>query len=303
MKHLLFETGGRPLNNDDFTVLQDEIYYAINGQFLGLPACVVAGCDVSPSGSTFNIGAGLVYLDGEIRHFAGVSGVTLPQELYSDAFTTTELRAYQTGGSKNTMGEAVVLARSLDASKQVDKVVVQPEGVLRVAKAREAQFRGSFELRMLGGYTAANFDATGRGKYGTTDYGWAMANGKNGTVAMGGRVPVGVDLGTADYGAPGKVGGNKSIKLTVGQLAPHGHVLDEAGAHQHALPSRGDYGGPNNAPNVARASSPSADDGTGSLKTKSAGTHTHTVESTGDGDDIDVRQPYASFLFAQWVGF
>lgn len=302
MKHLLFETGGRPLNNDDFVTFQDEIYYAVNGQFLGLPACVVQGCDVTPASTgKHNISAGLVYIEGEIRRFEGVSEVTLPQELYCGPFETTELRAYQTGGSKATMGEAVVLCRPYSATTPGWKVIVQPEGVLRAAKAREALFRAPCEIGMVADFPA-EYDTTGKGKYGTNAYGWALCNGQNNTPNMAGRFPVGFDGSNAapDYNATRKVGGLKEVALTEDQNGPHAHSMDAAGAHTHSfnnwqLNKKADRGDQEWVPDPGIRNN--------NFNTASAGNHSHVINQSGQGTPHENRPPYMVLAFRMWVGF
>jgi microcystin-dependent protein len=303
MKHTLYKDGGRPLNNDDFVTMQDEIYYAINGQLLGLPACVVCGCDVTAaSGGNYDVASGLVYLDGEIRRFEGVSDVALPLELYTGPFTITELRAYQTGGSKETMGEALVLSRPFDAANPGDKVLVKAEGVLRVSKAREALFRQVNEIGMVADFPP-EWDSTGRGKYGTNSFGWALCNGNNGTPNMGGRFPVGFSsdgaLGT-DYNATRKMGGLKEVQLTVEQMPYHTHTEQQAGSHSHSYVD------------TFPAEESTVDAGNNKRRTKletqvrqteSTGWHTHAIDPTGDDRPHENRPPYLVLAFRMWVGF
>ena len=297
MKHLLFDNGGRPLNNDDFVTLQDEIYYAVNGQLLGLPACVVSGCDVTSNGNNaYNISHGLVYVEGEIRRFEGVTDVALPQELYAGPFETTETRAYQTGGSKATMGEAVVLARPYDAATPGWKVLVKPEGVLRVAKAREGLFREVGEGGFLFDIDTKLYDNTGRGLYGTKAYGWQLANGKGSAPDMQGRFPVGVG-GAGDYSAPRKTGGAEKVALSADQNGRHTHSMESGGEHQHGVPTRAGDG--NN--NIGRRGNDTTNDG--QLKTDRAGSHTHTINESGAGAAHENRPPYLAVAFRMWVGF
>jgi len=250
------------------------------------------------AGGTYDIAAGLVYLDGEIRRFEGVTGVTLPQELYSDAFTTTELRAYQVGGSKATMGEAVVLARPYDAALAVDKVRVEPEGVLRLTKAREAVFREVGEGGFLFDFSANDYDTSGRGKYGTKAYGWAQIP------AMGGRVAVGYDSTQADYNATRKVGGVKEVRLTADQNGAHAHNMQQAGEHDHGMNNAAsNNNGTTGFGDTYAKSFGNAGNLDQNRRTSRAGNHAHTIDSSGLGDAHENRQPYMTVLYRIWIGF
>ena len=298
MKHLLFDNGGRPLNNDDFVTFQDEIYHAVNGQFLGLPACVVAGCDVSQSTVTtgnFDIAPGLVFIDGEVRKFAGVTDVVMPQELVSDAFTTTELRAYQTGGSKGTMGEAVVIARAYNQASTDDKVKVTEDGVLTVGKAREGLFRQGAEIGMMADFPS-EYDATGRGKYGTNSFGWALCNGQNNTPNMAGNFVAGYGSGQGnEYEATRRTGGAKEVELTADQNGQHSHTMQQAGQHSHTI------GLASNANDGSQAQKGNGTVRTGN--TSQAGNHSHTIDSSGLGQAHENRPPFVVLAFRMWVGF
>lgn len=95
MKRIHIAAGGRPLSNDDIQILQEEVYKAVEQQYDGLGAFIVSGCAVS--GTT--IDAGLVYLDGKILPFPGVSNVTFPAYIKQAAVQDLDVVAYETGGS------------------------------------------------------------------------------------------------------------------------------------------------------------------------------------------------------------
>jgi microcystin-dependent protein len=301
MKNLLFDNGGRPLNLDDFTILQDEIYYAIDGQFLGLPACVIAGCDVLVNaGGGYDITAGLVYVDGATRRFEGAASVSLPAELASGPFTVTETRAYQTGGSKQTMGEAVVVVQALGTTVGAERVVVQPEGVLRVSKAREALIRELGDVKMMAKFTGNNYDTAGRGKYGTNAYGWAMV-GTTGTGDSRGRFPIAANT---QYPVGTKTG-SASVKLEVVNMPPHNHALDNSGSHTHDIPTRSSEG--SNKGTASSGNDNTTDPGR-QVKTVAGGDHTHVMHSTGgnsngEAEPFSILPPTFAYMFLEWVGF
>ncbi|OON67801.1 hypothetical protein [Hymenobacter sp. CRA2] len=303
MKQLEFLDGGRPLNSDDLVVLQDEIYDAVNGQLTGLLACVVAGCEVSVRGNNqYDINPGLVYIDGEIKRFSGASNVTLPQELYADAYQTTEQRPYQTGGSKATMGEAVVLARAYDAATPGEKVLVTADGALRVNKARERQWREVAEIGLMADF-GPYYDSTGKGRYGTPAYGWALCNGNNNTPNMAGQFPVGFGTGGAlgsDYNATRKTGGAREVTLTEEQMPKHTHLMDSAGAHTHTYTDR--FGAEENETDAGGNRRRTLDT-TVTKTTSTAGNHYHVIQEKGDSQPFDNRPPFTVLAFRMWVSF
>jgi hypothetical protein len=95
MKRLHFADGGRPLSNNDLSILQEELYKAVEQQYSGLGSFIVSGCTVS--GTT--IASGLVFIDGKILPFAGASSVTFPAYLKQAAVQELDAVAYETGGS------------------------------------------------------------------------------------------------------------------------------------------------------------------------------------------------------------
>jgi hypothetical protein len=95
MKRLHFADGGRPLSNNDLSILQEELYKAVEQQYSGLGSFIVSGCSVS--GTT--IASGLVFIDGKILPFSGASNVTFPTYIKQAAVQDQDVVAYETGGS------------------------------------------------------------------------------------------------------------------------------------------------------------------------------------------------------------
>lgn len=296
MKKLKIEEGGRPLENDDLELLQGELYYAITGQLYGLPACVVFGCEVQAvGGNRYNVGAGLVFINGEIARFAGISGTTLPGELYLGEAFDDDLRPYETGGSKYCTTEMSILFRT-GTGGTGSKVVVQPAGVLTAEKVREARTRSVGEAQLLTAWNPEDYDGSGRGKYGTKCFGWALLNGNNGTANPAGRFPVFHDPAAEDYNAVGKTGGAAQVTLTTEQMPAHKHSIDEGGEHTHTYSgfAKAETGENNR-------SHPRASDRT-TQTTSSSGRHGHNMQNAGGGQAHENRPPWFVFAGRQWVG-
>ena len=94
MKEFSSQTGGRFTYVDDVINLQ-ELALAFSAIFNDCDNFIVAGCSVTGN----SISPGLVYLNGKLRVFNGITGITeWPQYIYE--VNTTENTPYQSGGEK-----------------------------------------------------------------------------------------------------------------------------------------------------------------------------------------------------------
>ncbi|MES2730032.1 MAG: hypothetical protein V4621_08080 [Pseudomonadota bacterium] len=268
---------------------------AINAQYFGLDDCVISGCELFPQGGGgFNIGAGLVWLEGGVYRYDGQASLTLPVELYLAAEVLTDLRPYQTGGSDYCMSERKALTRAVGGAGSA--ILVTADGIIGFNKAREKSFRSVAEMVPVLDF-AAEWDQTGAGIYGTKSYGWQLMNGQGGTVSMDGRFPIGYG---PSYPATRAIGGVADVQLTADQNGPHSHQMDQAGAHTHTYSDR--YSLERNA--IDAGSDRRWDQDTTSTKTtSSAGSHTHTVQDSGLGAAHTNIPPYAVVAWKMWVGF
>lgn len=93
MKHFSAQTGGRYTYTDDIENLQ-ALALAINSIFDGCDNFIISGCEVNGT----SISPGFVYINGEIRRFAGAYNRTWPSYLYEQ--NSNETVAYVSGSSK-----------------------------------------------------------------------------------------------------------------------------------------------------------------------------------------------------------
>lgn len=94
MKEFSAQTGGRYTYVDDIVNLQ-ELALAFASIFDGCDNFIVNGCEISGTSIT----AGYVYINGKLRYFPGVSGITSwPQFIYEN--NQTESVAYASGSDK-----------------------------------------------------------------------------------------------------------------------------------------------------------------------------------------------------------
>lgn len=98
MKRLHFETGGRPLFNNDLDIVQTEILTALEAEYSGKGAFIVNGCSTTSS----SISSGIVFIGGKIMRFEGASSVSFPIYLVKQE-ELLENETYETGGIKPTL--------------------------------------------------------------------------------------------------------------------------------------------------------------------------------------------------------
>ena len=94
MKEFSAQTGGRYTYVDDIVNLQ-ELSLAFASIFNNCDNFIISGCEISGT----SISEGYVYINGKIRRFTGVSGITTwPQYIYES--NKTETVAYASGSDK-----------------------------------------------------------------------------------------------------------------------------------------------------------------------------------------------------------
>lgn len=83
-------TGGLPISNEDFLMLQNETLEAISAVCAGISnAFVISGCEVIPQQSYNEISAGIVFINGQIMQFDGTSTQNGTVYIFADAGTKT----------------------------------------------------------------------------------------------------------------------------------------------------------------------------------------------------------------------
>ena len=102
MKIIKFNTGGQPFVVQDDELQQDEIYKAIENQFLDADGFVFSGCVVTGNA----ISAGLVYLDGRIREIPNANGLVFPSYIKASATQEYDGRIHNEDNQNKTTKEA-----------------------------------------------------------------------------------------------------------------------------------------------------------------------------------------------------
>ncbi len=279
MNSLQLETGGRPVANDDFQVLQDrDAVLGLPALLAGLGPCVVSGCRVWQTGSQYNVGPGMVWDGVNLLPFTGRSNVALPAMFAPGAVTVIDERAYQTGGTKTTIrGQNMELVPVDPVAR--NPLLIDSAGVLTFWHRTQAKIRTEGEQQTLGtrAWQPGDYDATGLGKRGTEAWGWALANGANDTDDMQTRSVAGYSPGGSEY-AVGAAHGEYRVTLELANLPPNPPGTKDVATYV------GGSAGYNLIPQV--------NGGWGGQQPRD-----------GAGASIDTRSPYRALPIREWVGY
>jgi hypothetical protein len=286
MKLLQFARGGRPFANNDILGLQTEVYDAVEATLVGAPAMVLSGCkvEVLAGGKVGNIGAGFLWLAGEILRYAGANNVALPAEVVAGPAVEDDIRAYQTGGSKACMSELSLVTQAAGtAPTGTERVQFLSAPTRTYAKWVESQCRQLGDLQDSVLSTEGLCDKTGLGYPDGPRAGWGLANGQGGRANLMEKFRIGLNPENADYASVGKTGGAAKITLSIEQMPKHNHTngnfqyLSQVGKNT----SDGDLDDSASEPNLLTVGK---------------------MQDAGGGQPFDNRPPYYTVAVWQWVG-
>jgi hypothetical protein len=212
MKETIYDTGGRPLYDDDLQTIQDEAQLAATAVLAGLGRdCIVSGCKVAGG----VVGAGLVYVGGKLLRFLGASNVSFPCSLIANAVpVVVDDRDYEDGITRTCIQEVFAEIQQGVASG----VPVYAQGGLTLQHVlRGAQWEVGD--RKFSNLVLTDYDpTTGVGLPGSPAWGWAI------DATLAGRVAVGMDTNTLAFDTIGKQGGAVNHTLTIPEMPTHDHT-------------------------------------------------------------------------------
>lgn len=232
-------SGRRRLVNDDIEVLQSQFSEGFEKLFKGKGSFVISGGAISGTTGAYAIAPALVYLNGKVISFEGVTNyaIVTGTKLVEDAAELTGERAFD-AISEDRAGIIKYKCKLTEATAQGDAIPLNIYGFERTYESVLADSlypaiykKASINILPIGAISMwagslEKFDNTGKGK-GELD-GWALCNGANNTPDMRGRFVVGLDPLVTEYNEPNKTGGVKEVRLTIDQLPKHRHTSDIA---------------------------------------------------------------------------
>lgn len=250
------------------TMLQLQRWAASVVQFE--PCVIVQGCEVSNvsglSRGTLSVSPGTIVVDGKFVRAEAYSG-TFP--VYLDA--------------AGQWSRAVPAGQSIAFDPYTSQ---RAEDVLARATAKKG------EIRDVATYDVA-WGQNGLGKWKWK--GWALADGRNGTMDLQGRVRVGRQADHDEYDRIGRNGGKEEVTLRESEMPPHRH-----GSGPGDEPAQGGFG-------LIRRSR-SGEDNT--LSTSDVGgsgvepdlhTTPKALEPSGGGEPHENRMPFSVVLTIQRI--
>ena len=270
--------GGAPIFLDDLISNDVETYKAIASIVSGFNEVVIlSGCELSNvTVGSFDVSAGVVFIDGEIRESPAYSG---PYPIYLEPSADVVItRDFEDGTTEDVfVTKSAVYTAALPGGEHIQFDPVTKSRFQHVLK-RATTIIGEV---IMSAASSTFFDGSGLGS------GWyegfALCNGSNGTADLRARFIVGQDPTNTDYDVLGDTGGAESVTLTGQQSGIKSHTpqIDSAVI---------DYGGTGNVADVIRTFQPS-----NGLK------NLEVIPNSSASQSHENRPPYFTLAFIQRV--
>jgi len=234
MKKLITNnSGGHLISLDDFRHTQEGVSESINSFAKslipeGVDRCILHGCVLTVVGAAFSLSAGAIYYQGEVYQVNAQNGTTngLAYWVISVTYAALNPITYQDGISHSVHQIRQAVLQYFPGAPDVGAFAFTT--TLKLSDLFTATLNASVILDLtydIGDWKfcnnlTANFNlTTGLAKPGSKYAGkWAMADGRNQTQNMAGRVPVGFDPSQTEFNSIGKAGGVKEVTLTTPQI-------------------------------------------------------------------------------------
>lgn len=223
MKHFVnpIANGGAPIYIHDFITVDSENKKAYEAILAGLDTKIIlSGCVVSnldTIGNTFDLSAGYVYLNGEVMEIDAYSG-SYPIYIHEATSVNTD-RDFEDG---NTDPVLTLRKAEYTATPSGDNIELNyTSGYYLDTVVRRASYAIG-DIRMMT-VTTDLFDGTGLGTDTSTERGFALCNGNNGTPDLSGKFIAGLSSAVGDYDTIGNTGGEETHTLTIDEMPVHSH--------------------------------------------------------------------------------
>lgn len=222
MKHFSTQTGGRHTYAEDVINLQD-LALAINAIFNGCDNFIVSGCEVKDKA----ISSGIVYINGELRQFSGVSNISA-WPVYLCESNTTENVAYESGQQKIGRTSYGVTIQTSKPSV-VDPITSQIPQYIKIEQTGGLTLRDAFfgKYALLKEAAAALQEVKTKVKF---HQGIDIVNNLSlaGGLALNGACNATIYLEGDSIVIEYKSGNNKTCKLTISEAGGYQFMRDGA---------------------------------------------------------------------------
>lgn len=316
-------TGGHPLRLDDLMQVQlafTEAFTGVASAFNNGNDYVITGCKVTSTISTLSVSPGYVFHAGEVFRFPGGSvpaALLIGYGFYLDVLQVTQNPV--TLVSPYTVTYQSTGVQSVHFNRTLQLVVAMTGDIPLFSLTRVTNTLVSGGTLPLGAVTlwSGIFNSTSfvTSSPSSPNYGlgvgnlngWALCNGKNGTVDLRGRFVVGLDpasnsglgVNPGDYSTQGNVGGEAQHLLlsTESGMVGHNHTLTDPGHNHEYTASQG--GGVNNAPTPTTSNL--ASDQALFTANSTTGISIAAVPSANAANPHENRPPYYTLAYIQRI--
>lgn len=285
MKNVLFYTGIHRFSLDDLVHMQEgysESLTSIAKALININSPVIlTGCVVTVASQNYSVTAGAVFYNGEIYQVDAhaINSATVPNWVTETTWRNNDPVLYKDGISHNVHQINKIKLDSVAGISQWNQIR-RFEHVLW----NNISDVGDVVMQVV---ASADFDGTGLGKSYTRWEGWALMNGQNGTMDMGGFFPVGQKTSDPDFDTIGDTGGSKTVSLTESQMPDHAHTYEGV----NTVGSGGEWVGGNA--------------GSGSTYARATKTSNFTggsgAQSAGAGQPHENLPPFKTLRFVQKI--
>jgi hypothetical protein len=226
MKNLNLFTGLHRYSLDDLDHMSEGYTEAITSLSKAIvnitDPVILHGCVVTQVGQDYTVTAGAIYYDGEIYQVAAhaLNSATAPNWAIDTTYRANNPVVYADSASHNV--------HEIKTMKiQVASGVTQWNQIRRIEWVLRNKLCTIGEVKLFA--VALSDFTSGLGDTYKQWENWAIMDGTNGTIDMGGFFPVGMKAGDADYDVVGDTGGSKTVSLSVDQGPRHKHGIKTEG--------------------------------------------------------------------------